>query len=148
MPLGHLRSTLGKLNNLQFEHTLRVAKLIAYAYLELGVALSCGDAYRDKRVFGAFGSAGLDGSYGKWSSLHKMRLANDFNLFKWDGEVPPTLDVDLGKFDYAEAEGEWEYCADNESHRELAEYWRSIGGTPGIDFNDGNHYSTQWKQFK
>jgi hypothetical protein len=51
-------------------------------------------------------------------SLHLQRLAIDLNLFK-DGV----------------------YLTETEDHRELGEFWESIGGTWGGRFNDGNHYS-------
>ena len=51
-------------------------------------------------------------------SLHYSRLAVDFNLFK-DGV----------------------YLTETEDHRELGEFWESIGGSWGGRFNDGNHYS-------
>ncbi len=55
---------------------------------------------------------------GKANSLHKSRLAVDLNLFK-DGR----------------------YLSSTEDHRELGEYWESLGGTWGGRFQDGNHYS-------
>lgn len=53
-------------------------------------------------------------------SFHFLRLAIDLNLFK-DGK----------------------YLTSTESHRELGEFWESIGGTWGGRFahKDGNHYS-------
>jgi hypothetical protein len=59
------------------------------------------------------------------NSLHIQRLAVDFNLFI-DGE----------------------YKVDEASYRPLAEYWKSIGGTSGIDFGDGNHFSLSHKGYK
>ena len=55
-------------------------------------------------------------------SLHYSRLAVDFNLF-------------IG--------GVWRQ--DTEAHRPLGEYWKSIGGTWGGDFKDGNHYSLSYE---
>uniref|UniRef100_A0A6M3JVF3 Putative peptidase n=1 Tax=viral metagenome TaxID=1070528 RepID=A0A6M3JVF3_9ZZZZ len=52
------------------------------------------------------------------NSLHYIRLAIDLNLFKG------------GK-----------YLADSDAHRELGEFWESIGGSWGGRFGDGNHYS-------
>jgi hypothetical protein len=57
---------------------------------------------------------------GREKSCHKIRLAQDFNLFK-DGV----------------------YLSSTESHRPLGEYWESIGGSWGGRFNDGNHYSLE-----
>ena len=53
-------------------------------------------------------------------SFHYKRLAVDLNLFK-DGE----------------------YLTTTEAHAPLGEYWKSLGGTWGGDFErkDGNHYS-------
>lgn len=91
-----------------------IGLLIEFAYQQ-GYELTFGDAYRDPRVHGA---VGVKKSYSSVNSLHKERLAVDFNLFK-DGK----------------------YLTSSEAHRELGEYWESIGGTWGGRFNDGNHYS-------
>lgn len=91
-----------------------IADLIEFAYAQ-GYELTFGDAYRDPRVHGAYGEKK---SYSASMSAHKQRLAVDFNLFK-DGR----------------------YLTSTESHRPLGEYWKSIGGTWGGDWNDGNHYS-------
>jgi len=58
--------------------------------------------------------------YGSEKSLHRRRLAIDINLFR-NGQ----------------------YLRDTESHRELGEWWESIGGSWGGRFNDGNHYSIE-----
>lgn len=55
---------------------------------------------------------------GHKNSLHKEKLAIDLNLFK-DGI----------------------YLTSTEDHRPLGKFWKSIGGTWGGDFGDGNHYS-------
>jgi len=55
--------------------------------------------------------------YGSKSSRHKSRLAIDLNLFK-DGV----------------------YLRKTSDHKELGEYWESLGGIWGGRFNDGNHY--------
>jgi len=94
--------------------TRMIGLLIEYAYQQ-GYELTFGDAYRDPR---AFGHIGQKGPYGRDDSLHKERLAVDFNLFK-DGE----------------------YLTSTEAHRPLGEYWESLGGSWGGRFNDGNHYS-------
>lgn len=96
--------------------TLMIADLIAFAY-ESGYTLTFGDAYRDPRVFG---KVGYKQHYSSANSLHKSRLAVDFNLFK-DGE----------------------FLTRTEDHQPLGEYWESIGGTWGGRFNDGNHYSLE-----
>ena len=54
------------------------------------------------------------------NSLHYIRLAIDLNLFK------------NGK-----------YLSRTSDHRELGEYWESIGGSWGGRFGDGNHYSLE-----
>lgn len=97
----------------QSKFTRMVADLIKYAY-GLGYELTFGDAYRDPRV-----------PYGHPRSLHKHRLAVDFNLFI-DGR----------------------YQSSTEAHRPLGEYWESIGGSWGGHFNDGNHYSLEWNGMK
>ena len=51
-------------------------------------------------------------------SFHYKRLAIDLNLFKG------------GKF-----------LSKTEDHKPLGDYWKSIGGSWGGDWNDGNHYS-------
>ena len=55
---------------------------------------------------------------GRKTSLHKSKLAIDLNLFR-DGV----------------------YLKETENHKELGEYWESLGGSWGGRFNDGNHYS-------
>jgi hypothetical protein len=87
-----------------------IADLIRFAY-DNGYELTFGDAYRDDRC-----------DYGHRNSLHKKRLAVDFNLFKDD-----------------------KYLTKTEDHRLLGEYWESIGGTWGGRFQDGNHYSLEHK---
>ena len=100
----------------QRKFTRMIAQLIEYAYAN-GYELTFGDAYRDPRLHG---DVGVKKSYSSANSLHKSRLAVDFNLFK-DGQ----------------------YLTTTEAHRPLGEYWESIGGTWGGRFNDGNHYSIE-----
>lgn len=95
---------------------LMAAQLINFAY-ERGYELTFGDAYRDPRVHGA---VGVKGSYSAANSLHKERLAVDFNLFK-NGA----------------------YLTRTEDYRELGEFWESIGGAWGGRFKDGNHFSLE-----
>lgn len=85
-----------------------VAQLILYAYAR-GYTLTFGNAYRSP-----------SDPTGHPESLHRSRLAVDFNLFK---------------------NGQW--LTETEDHRELGEYWESLGGTWGGRFNDGNHYSLE-----
>ena len=109
------RETLGQK---QRRFARMVGQLIAYAYAN-GYELTFGDAYRDPRVHGAYGTRAT-GSYSAPFSLHKQRLAIDLNLFR-DGQ----------------------YLTATEDHRPLGEYWESIGGTWGGRFGDGNHYSLE-----
>jgi len=89
----------------QVKFTLMISQLIAYAY-SYGYELTFGDAYRDSRC-----------PYGHIKSLHRSRLAVDFNIFR-NGEL----------------------LTDGEGHRLLHDFWDSIGGSPRID-DDLNHYS-------
>ena len=100
----------------QRKFTRMIADLIVFAY-EQGYELTLGDAFRDPRVHGPVGEKK---SYSSANSLHKERLAIDFNLFK-DGR----------------------FLTQSEDHRPLGEYWESLGGSWGGRFNDGNHYSLE-----
>jgi hypothetical protein len=104
------------LGNKQRKFTLMVAHLIQWAYSN-GYELTFGDAYRDPRLHG---EVGKKIGYGSANSLHKERLAVDFNLFK-DGK----------------------YLTATADHKPLGEYWESLGGAWGGRFNDGNHYSLE-----
>lgn len=57
----------------------------------------------------------------KLNSNHYIKLAADLNLFR------------NGK-----------YLTRSEDHKELGEYWESLGGSWGGRFGDGNHYSLEW----
>lgn len=102
--------------------TRMIADLIIFAY-ENGYELSFSDAYRDPRMHGPVGTKL---GYGSANSLHKDRLAVDFNLFKCG-----------------------QYLTKTEDHLPLGEFWESIGGTWGGRFGenggtaDGNHYSLE-----
>ncbi len=102
------------LRNKQVEFSRMVSRLISKAF-ELGYEVTLGDAYRDPRLHG---EVGTKMGYGHSRSCHKLRLAIDLNLFK-DGKFLTTT----------------------EGHRELGEWWESIGGTWGGRFDDANHYS-------
>lgn len=93
-----------------------IVKLISFAHLK-GYEVTLGDAYRDPRVFGAIGERK---GYGESKSAHKQRLALDINIFK-DGQ----------------------YLQNTSDHKELGEYWESLGGAWGGRFEDGNHYSLE-----
>lgn len=95
-----------------------IGQLIQFAY-DKGYELTFGDAYRDPRLHGAFGTKK---GYGAASSVHKVRLAVDFNLFK-DGK----------------------FLTATEDHEPLGLFWESLGGTWGGRFEDGNHYSLEYQ---
>ena len=101
------------LSDKQKRFTLMIARLIYWAR-DHGYELTFGDAFRDDRC-----------AYGQPFSLHKKRLAVDFNLFK-DGKFLST----------------------SEDHQPLGEFWESIGGSWGGRFKDGNHYSLEHEGFK
>ena len=83
-----------------------VGRLIDFAYSK-GYELSFGHALRCQSC-----------KVGSENSLHKIRLAVDFTLFK-DGI----------------------YLTKTEDHLPLGIFWESIGGDWGGRWNDGNHYS-------
>jgi hypothetical protein len=87
---------------------------------EFGFVYTLGDAFRDPRVHGEIG---VKMGYGHRNSAHKNKLAIDLNLFLPNGTY-------LGK---------------TEDHKQLGEWWESIGGTWGGRFDDGNHYSLEHK---
>ncbi|MNQ48933.1 hypothetical protein D3C85_628210 [compost metagenome] len=93
-----------------------VGQLIEFAYAN-GYELTFGDAYRDPRVHGQVGEKK---SYSSANSVHKQRLAVDFNLFR-DGK----------------------YLTKTEDYLRLGDFWESIGGSWGGRFNDGNHFSME-----
>lgn len=109
--------TLGEKQRL---FTYLTAKLIIYAY-ENGYELTYGDAYRDPRVFGEFGTKE---GYGRSKSNHKRRLAVDFNLF-------------------VKINGDSVYQRTSEAYHELGVYWESLHElcSWGGRFQDGNHFS-------
>ena len=100
----------------QRRFTRLVGLLIQHAYQQ-GYELTFGDAYRDPRVHGQVGEKK---SYSAANSVHKERLACDFNLFK-DGQ----------------------FLTRTEDYTPLGEYWESLGGAWGGRFNDGNHFSLE-----
>ena len=104
---------------MQWRFARMVPRLIDKAH-ELGYEVTLGDAYRDSRVFGPFGTFK---GYGHARSLHKQRLAIDLNLFK-NGVYQPFT----------------------EAHLPLGEWWESQGGTWGGRFQDGNHYEFNPKE--
>ena len=112
---------MSELGDKQKIFTYSVAQLIIYAYSIPGHTLTVGDAYRDPRVFGHVGKSN---GYGRKKSLHKQRLAMDFNLFV-DGEYMTSTEdfIQLGKF--------WEGLGEEHS-------W-------GGRFSDGNHFSIMYR---
>jgi hypothetical protein len=98
---------------LQGELAVMTALLILHARA-LGYVLTYGDAYRPPEA-----------TWGHPDSLHKMRLAVDFNLFI-DGK----------------------YQTDSLAYLPLGVYWESIGGTWGGRFEDGNHFSLAYGGMK
>jgi len=96
-------------------------KLYEFAWAG-GYEITQGDGFRDPRVFG---QQGEKKGYGESRSLHKIRLAEDINLFK------------AGKF-----------LSATEDHLPLGQFWESIGGTWGGRFHDGNHYSLEHEGMK
>ena len=103
----------------QSEFTYAIAKLIMFAYDELGVELTFGDAHRDSRVHGEYGEKL---SYSSALSNHKLRLAVDLNLFVCGNYIVGHHDM-------------WD---------KLHEYWESIGGSSIIN-GDENHFSFEHK---
>ena len=104
---------MGSLREKQSKFVVMTAKLISFADSN-GYELSYGDAYRDDRC-----------DYGHSTSLHRKRLAVDFNLFR-DGRFLRTT----------------------EDHKPLGMFWESIGGSWGGRFGDGNHYSLEHRGMK
>lgn len=105
-------------SKLQREFTACVGKLLNYAQSE-GLGLTLGDAYRDPRVHGEFGTKK---SYSAAKSVHKLRLAIDLNLFIGD-----------------------EYITDgaNPAYVKLGEFWETVHPLArwGGRFKDANHFS-------
>jgi len=97
----------------QERFALLFSQLIAWAF-QSGFTVTLGDAFRDPRLFGPLGTAR---GYGAASSLHKLRLAADLNLFR-DGH----------------------FLEHTEAHAQLGAHWEALGGTWGGRWNDGNHY--------
>jgi len=104
---------LDDLVDMQCKFTQMIGKLIEFAYKN-GYSLTFGDAYRDPRC-----------SYGLKQSLHRKRLAVDFNLFKNKKFLTKTDD-----------------------HKPLGLFWESLGGSWGGRFGDGNHYSFKYNGVK
>ena len=120
---------MSRLGDLQRAFAKDVPRLIDKAH-ELGFAVTLGDAFRDKRSHGKLGERI---AYGNRFSCHKVRLAIDLNLYRWD-----------------ETKQKWIYCTETEDHRELGEWWEAQDPDNcwGGRFNDGNHYSKTYDGMK
>ena len=107
----------------QRKFPLLLMSLIHYIYGK-GYEATWGDGYRDPRVFGNIGDKI---GYGHKNSCHKLKLAQDLNLFDPDGK----------------------YITDSSHpfYAELGEYWESLHEDcrAGIRFNDANHFSITHK---
>ena len=109
-----------------YAHTLLELEIIRRGWI-----WTHGDAFRDPRAFGEYGEAGPRGNYSARKSLHKLKLARDFNLWKPD------------------AAGAMRYQRTTAAHKGLGELWIDLGkffGWPlqwggSAGRNDGNHYS-------
>jgi len=108
------------LSEKQQKFTACIGKLILFSESN-SYGLTFGDAFRDDRVHGSFGEKS---SYSSKHSVHKIRLAVDFNLF---------------------IDGEWIKDGSHEAWTALGEYWESLhddakwGGR--FEPNDSNHFS-------
>ncbi len=113
------------LSKTQQEFTTCIAKLILYAN-ECGYGLTFGDAYRDTRVHGSFGEKK---SYSAASSVHKVRLAVDLNLF---------------------VNGKYITDGSSAEYLMLGEYWEGLDKLArwGGRFKDANHFSFEYQGFK
>ena len=106
------------LSEKQQEFTKCIAELILRAD-QLGYGLTVGDAFRDHRAFGQFGQKR---GYSHKNSMHKIRLAMDFNLH---------------------VNGEYIKDGDHPAYKEIGEFWETLNTHArwGGRFNDANHFS-------
>lgn len=109
-----------KLSEKQAEFTKCIALLIQFATIK-GYSLTFGDAYRDPRLHG---ESGEKQGYGAANSVHKLRLAVDFNLF---------------------VDGIYISHSTHQAWDELGEFWKSLHSSArwGGDFElkDCVHFS-------
>ena len=107
-----------KLGESERQFTRMVGELIAWAYAH-GYELSFGEAWRTPEQSAYNVAHGL----GIGNSLHRDRLAVDFNLFR-DGV----------------------FLSSTSDHLPLGVFWEGLGGSWGGRFSkpDGNHYSLSW----
>jgi hypothetical protein len=94
----------------------------------LGYEWTEGDGYRDPRVHGEWG---VKGSYAAAFSVHKLRLAQDINLW---------------------VDGEYITDGDHIAYQQLGEFWEGLdpdarwGGN--FKSNDANHFSFEHEGYK
>jgi len=110
------------LGDMQRKFTEAEGLLITYAFSQ-GYELSSGDAYRDPRLHGKFGDKL---GYGSAYSLHKLRLAKDFNLF---------------------VNKKWIQTSEHPAWDDLHNFWESLGGAKRIR-GDANHFSFQYGNYR
>lgn len=103
----------------QKKFTYAIAKLIIFAYDELGYKLTMGDAFRDPRVHGELGEKK---SYSSANSNHKRRLALDVNLF---------------------IAGEYITDSHHPAWLKLHMVWSQLGGAKMLE-NDANHFEWEY----
>lgn len=106
------------LSEKQQRFTVMIAQLILWAQQQ-GYGLTFGEAWRTPEQAEHNAQSGK----GIRNSLHRQRLAVDFNLFV------------AGR-----------YISDSSAYLPLGEYWESLGGSWGGRFTsrpDGNHFSLQ-----
>jgi len=106
------------LSGTQQEFSVCIAKLVIFAD-SINCGLTFGDAYRDPRVHGEFDKKE---SYSAAKSVHKLRLAVDFNVFY---------------------KGEYITDSGHDIYKVLGDYWKKQHELArwGGDFDDGNHFS-------
>ena len=112
------------LSSLQQEFNRCQGLLVMYAEIK-GYGLTRGDGYRDPRVHGKFG---VKKGYGAKWSCHKLRLAQDHNLF-----IDEVYITD-GK---------------HPAYEDLGRFWKALHPLArwGGDFNSGdaNHFSFEYQ---
>ena len=116
-----------KLSEMQQEFTRCSAELILFANRN-GFKLTYGDAFRDTRLHGEFGTKK---GYGAGKSVHKVRLAVDLNLF---------------------VDGAYVSSGSTPEYKLLGDYWKAIHPLArwGGDFTSGdaNHFSFEYQGCK
>ena len=113
------------LSSKQQRFTQCIGMLIMFA-THRGYALTMGDAYRDSRAFGSFGKKKL---YAAAHSVHKKRLACDFNLF---------------------VNGEYIQDGNHDAWEILGSFWETldISARWGGRFQDYGHFSFEYNGYK